>query len=183
VELGEVCEIKSGGTPSKNCADYWDGNIAWYSSGELNSVYTVESVKKIKEEGLKNSNASLFPKGSLLIGMYDTAAFKMSLLDREAAFNQAICGVKPNEIINLYFLYLYFLSKKHDYLNDRIGVRQRNLSKGYIEKLLVPVPSVEIQNTIVDNIRFEYEIVIRNKELIKIFEAKIKSKIASVWGQ
>lgn len=60
--------------------------------------------------------------------MYDTAALKMSLLDRIAAFNQAIAGVKPNKQIDLVFILHAINSVKPDILSLRRGVRQKNLS-------------------------------------------------------
>ncbi len=138
VELGDVCEIKAGGTPLRSTREFWDGDIPWYSSGELNATYTENPNEYITKEGLKGSNATLFPKGSLLIGMYDTAAFKMSILDRDATFNQAVCGVKPNDEMDPYFLMLFFMMNKEEYLRHRVGVRQRNLNKGFISEIKVP---------------------------------------------
>lgn len=90
-KLGDICEMAPGGTPLKSIKEYWlDGKVSWYSSGELNELYTSAPRKCITHKGLGNSNTKLFPKGSLLIGIYDTAALKMSILDRQAAFNQAI---------------------------------------------------------------------------------------------
>lgn len=182
VELGEICEVKAGGTPSRTNSKYWDGNIPWYSSGELNSTCTIEPDEKITEFGLQNSNASIFPKGSLLVGMYDTAAFKMSILDRNATFNQAVCGIKPNNQIDLNFLMLFFLMNKEYYLKHRIGVRQRNLNKRFISDIKIPKISLEIQHRIVAQIEKEQELVSANKQLIVIFEQKIKDRIARVWG-
>ena len=183
VELGEVCEIQSGGTPSKDVNEYWDnGNIPWYTSGEFNDFYTEDSKSKISMIGLQNSSAKISPKGSLLIGMYDTAAFKMSLLDRDASFNQAITGVKPNKKLNLMFLQIYFMQNRDVYLNSRVGARQRNLSKGFISELKVPLPPLSVQQIIVEHINEEYAIINQNKRLIEIFEQKIKDKIAEVWG-
>lgn len=184
VELGQVCEVQSGGTPLKDVNEYWEnGNINWYSSGELNDLYTTEPKCMITEAGLKNSSAKLFPKGSLLIGMYDTAAFKMSILDREAAFNQAISAIKPNEKIKMEFLYLYFMQNREMYLNSRVGARQRNLNKGFINSLNIPFIKVEEQIKIVEKVREEMVIVEQNKRLIEIFEQKIKDRVAEVWGE
>jgi type I restriction enzyme M protein len=182
VELGELCEIKAGGTPLKSNRDFWNGNIPWYSSGELNEIYTKDPEEYITKEGLKKSNATLFPKGSLLIGMYDTAAFKMSILDREATFNQAVCGVKPNTNIDMYFLMLFFIMNKEEYLRHRVGVRQRNLNKGFISEIKIPRMSLKTQRKIVAQIEQEQALVNANKQLITIFEQKIKDRIAKVWG-
>ena len=182
--LGDICEVQSGGTPLKNKKEYWSGgSINWYSSGELNDIYTSESNGKITPLGLKNSNAKLFPKGSLLVGMYDTAAFKMSILDREATFNQAISGIKPNNKINMYFLYLYFTANRDSYMKQRSGVRQQNLNKGFICDIEVPVPSLEEQKDIVSKVENERIIIEECRKLIKLHQEKINTKIQSIWGE
>ena len=126
--LGSLSEVQSGGTPLRSQSEYWGGEIAWYSSGELNGLSTTTPQRNITEKGLGNSNAKLFPKGYLLIGMDDTTALKMSILERKAAFNQAIAGVKPNERIDLIFILHAINFVKPEILSLRRGVRQKNLS-------------------------------------------------------
>lgn len=182
--LGDICEVQSGGTPLKNQKEYWtNGSINWYSSGELNEIYTNESNEKITPLGLENSNAKLFPKGSLLVGMYDTAAFKMSILDREAAFNQAISGIKPNNKVDMYFLYLYFTANRELYMKQRAGVRQQNLNKGFICNINIPIPPIEKQKEIVSKVEEERIIIEECKKLIELHQNKINSKIKSIWGE
>ncbi len=147
--LGEIAEVQSGGTPLKSRNEYWFGDIPWYSSGELNETFTKAPKELITPKGLEESNAKLFPKGSLLIGMYDTAALKMSILDRDAAFNQAIAGVKPNEKINLKFILYAVNSRKFEILNQRRGVRQKNLSLAKIKNIALPIPPLPEQKQIV----------------------------------
>lgn len=150
--LGDLTEVQSGGTPLKSKKEYWDGEIAWYSSGELNELHTKEPANQITELGLNNSNAKLFPSGSLLIGMYDTAALKMSILDRDAAFNQAIAGAKPNSDIDLIFIRYAINAEKPEILSQRRGVRQKNLSLGKIKDIVIPMPDITKQRNIVDEL-------------------------------
>lgn len=159
VKLGDVCEIQSGGTPSRNNEKFWSGSIPWYSSGELNNFYTIDSKEFITNEGLTKSNAKVFPKNYLLIGMYDTAAFKMSILDRDAAFNQAICGVKENEKVNFKFIYLYFSFMRDEYLKSRSGARQKNLSKSFIEETEIPNISTDKQQEIANYLTEKFKTV------------------------
>jgi type I restriction enzyme S subunit len=147
--LGEIAEVQSGGTPLKSRNEYWFGDIPWYSSGELNETFTKAPKELITPKGLEESNAKLFPKGSLLIGMYDTAALKMSILDRDAAFNQAISGVKTNEKIDLKFILYAVNSRKFEILNQRRGVRQKNLSLAKIKNIALPIPPLPEQKRIV----------------------------------
>ena len=156
--LGDIAEVQSGGTPLVSTKEFWGGDIAWYSSGELNDVETVQSERFITEAGLAGSNAKLFPKGSLLIGMYDTAALKMSILDRAAAFNQAIAGVRPNQNLEMEFLFHAISVQKPALLSLRRGVRQKNLSLGKIKEIVVPVPSIEAQRCIIGRLNAAQEL-------------------------
>jgi type I restriction enzyme S subunit len=140
-KLGEVADVQSGGTPLVSRKEYWNGKIPWYSSGELNGLLTTDPERHVTTAGLESSNAKLFPTGSLLIGMYDTAALKMSILDRDGTFNQAIAGVRPNDAIEMQFLFYAINAAKARLLLERRGVRQKNLSLGKIKDITIPVPN------------------------------------------
>lgn len=159
--LGDVSEVQSGGTPTVSNKEYWNGKIPWYSSGELNKTLTVDPERHISSVGLSSSNAKLFPKGSLLIGMYDTAALKMSILDRDGAFNQAIAGVKPNNHIEVEFILHAINAVKPRLLLERRGVRQKNLSLGKIKNISIPMPNPNVQRSVVAMLR-EYSNEIDN---------------------
>ena len=148
-KLGVIADVQSGGTPAISNKQLWDGGIPWYSSGELNNTFTTDPARTVSAAGLEKSNAKLFPAGSLLIGMYDTAAMKMSILDRDGAFNQAIAGVKPNDQINIRFIFYALNSIKEELLGQRRGVRQKNLSLGKVRDFLFPFPSLKDQQRIV----------------------------------
>ena len=168
--LGEVAEVQSGGTPSVPEKTYWGGNIPWYSSGELNEIHTTDPERKITEAGLNNSNAKLFPKGALLIGMYDTAALKMSILDRDGTFNQAIAGVKPNERVEVEFILHAINAVKPRLLLERRGVRQKNLSLGKIKEIKIPIPLPTMQRAVVMSLR---NVVAETQRLARIYERKL----------
>ena len=71
VKLGEVCNMKSGGTPSRKKLSFFGGNIKWCKISDIENatkgiVYDTE--EKITEEGLSDINGRIFPKGTLLFG-------------------------------------------------------------------------------------------------------------------
>ncbi|MBC7391628.1 MAG: restriction endonuclease subunit S [Opitutaceae bacterium] len=168
--LGEIAQVKSGGTPSRSKKEYWEGDIAWYSSGELNNLYTTEPERYINELAINNSNSKLFPKGSLLIGMYDTAALKMSILDRDGTFNQAIAGVKPNEKIDLYFILHSINAIKPELLSMRRGVRQKNLSLEKIKNIPIFLPPLTEQKALVQKLKV---LSTQTKKLEAIYQKKL----------
>ena len=138
IALSELGNWNSGGTPPRSNTAYFKGDIDWYSAGELNTLYLEGSVEKITREALENSAAKLFPAGSMLVGMYDTAAFKMGILKRDSASNQACACVEPNDRVEIIWLYYVLQIMKPHFLEQRRGIRQKNLNLGMIRSFQVP---------------------------------------------
>lgn len=130
----------SGGTPSRSVSGYFEGEINWFSARELNHRYLNESVEKITDAALSKSAAKIFPAGSMLVGMYDTAAFKISILNVASASNQACANIIPNEKIDIEWFFSFIEFSKETYLRQRRGVRQQNLNLGMIKDFDLPLP-------------------------------------------
>ena len=145
VRIGEIGALTSGGTPSRAKPEYFEGDIRWYSAGELNSLYLPDSVEHISERALQQSSAKLFNKGTLMIGMYDTAAFKMGILTEDSSSNQACANLNPKQGHNIVWLYYLFDIMKPIFLQERQGVRQKNLSLSKIKEFEVPFAPFELQ--------------------------------------
>jgi len=162
-QLQEVGTWQSGGTPSRTKKEYFMGDIDWYSAGELNQLYLEESTEKITQQAIQESSAKLFNKGSMLVGMYDTAAFKMGILKKDSASNQACANIMPNASINIVWLYYNLLHMKKYFLSNRRGIRQKNLNLGMIKEFIIPVPPIELQDQFaqfvqqVDKLKFGME--------------------------
>ena len=145
VKIGEIGALTSGGTPSRAKPENFEGDIRWYSAGELNSLYLPDSVEHISEMALQQSSAKLFNKGTLMIGMYDTAAFKMGILTEDSSSNQACANLNPKQGYNIVWLYYLFDIMKPIFLQERQGVRQKNLSLSKIKEFEVPFAPFELQ--------------------------------------
>lgn len=150
VELQQLGSWGSGGTPSRKNDEYFKGNIDWYSAGELNSQYLKKSKEKITQQAIENSATQLLPSGSLLVGMYDTAAFKMGVVTKESSCNQACAFLIPNYSVNVVWLYHELSLMKPYFLQQRHGVRQKNLNLGMIKKFMVPIVDINDQNVFVN---------------------------------
>jgi type I restriction enzyme M protein len=183
VKLGEVCETSSGGTPLKNKAEYFGGNIPWLKSGEVAQGFITSVEETITELGLKNSSAKLFPKDTVLVAMYGATAGKVGLLRIESTTNQAVCGILPNDRFIPEFLYYYLLSQTDYLISQSTGGAQPNISQAIIRKLKIPLPPIETQQQIVDTILQEQSYINSTKHLTKMFEQKIRDRIAKVWGE
>ena len=71
VPLGSLANISAGGTPNRKKPNYWQkGGIPWVTTSEVDYSVITSTKEQISEEGLKNSAAKIFPKGTLLIALY-----------------------------------------------------------------------------------------------------------------
>lgn len=139
ISLGKLGKWSSGGTPTRTISEYFCGDIDWYSAGELNSLYLDSAVEKITQKAIDKSAAKLFGEGSMLVGMYDTAAFKMGILKKPSASNQACACIEPNERVNIVWLYHTLQLMKDRFLKQRRGVRQKNLNLGMMKSFDIPL--------------------------------------------
>lgn len=62
------------------------------------------------------------------------------------------------------------------------GVAMPAISFGFLSEIKIPIPPCEKQAQIVERIEQEQALVNANKQLIALFEQKIKDKINEVWG-
>lgn len=152
-KLGDLGKWQSGGTPSRSITAYYDGKIPWLSSGELNEMYISDSKEHITEKALKESSTKLVPKGSLLLGMYDTAALKSTINTIDLACNQAIAfGVLDPELINIVYAYYIIQIGKDHYKRLQRGARQQNLNLSLVKAIKILYPPLELQNEFADKI-------------------------------
>lgn len=121
VKLSNVCNISSGGTPSRTNPEYFKGAIPWAKISDIeNAVNGVvhDTEEHISSDGLKSIRGKLFPKGTLLFAIYGSIG-KVGICGRELSTNQAILGIRPkreNEI-DLGYLKTWFVSNKQRLIN------------------------------------------------------------------
>jgi type I restriction enzyme S subunit len=196
-KLGEVCNTTSGGTPSRQMASYFNGNIPWVKSGELDKGLILDTEEKISEDAIKNSSAKILPKGTLLIALYGATIGKLAFLGIEAATNQAVCGIYKNEIIDSNFLYYFLYYKKNSLVKQGIGGAQPNISQGILKNLDLPIPPLPEQQAIVAKIEelfselengkqqlltAQQQLKVYRQSLLKwAFEGKVKTKIGELF--
>lgn len=148
--LGKVCKTTSGGTPSRNRPDYFEGNIPWLKSGELNDRLITDSEEHITEEALQNSSAKIFPKGTLLIALYGATVGKTGILGIDSSTNQAIGALFPqHNILERGYLHWFLKYKRSDFLKESFGGAQPNISQRLLIKTNIPLPPLPVQRRIV----------------------------------
>lgn len=183
--LGEIFRTTSGGTPDKANTSFWNGNIIWYKSGELNDNLFLDklSSERITKLGLENSSATIFPKGTLLIAMYGATAGKLAILQTDAATNQAICGFYNNRLVNTEFLFYYLLSQRSKMISESWGMSQPNISQTYLKDFPFPITTLEEQNVIVNQIKKHFSLFAEIENQISESERTSEELLKAIVGE
>ncbi|KAB2869467.1 MAG: hypothetical protein F9K37_07975, partial [Bacteroidales bacterium] len=106
--------------------------------------------------------------------------------DKEFVVLSSLAIVRPN-LKKVSEKYLYFLMSTDFFINKAIdnktGVAIKRIVLKTLKTIQIPLPDFKTQLQIVSQIEKEQELVNANKQLIEIFEQKIKDRIARVWGE
>jgi type I restriction enzyme M protein len=175
VEIGDVCITSSGGTPLReNTAYYEGGKIPWLRSGEVAQGEVFHSELFITEEGLKNSSAKIFPINTVLVAMYGATAGEIGILRVEAATNQAVCGISPDERLTPDFLFWVLKFNKPALIRLAGGGAQPNISQKIIREFKIPLPPLNIQQEIVSEIEGYQKIIDGARQVVSNYKPQIK---------
>ena len=135
VTLSDVGTFFSGGTPSTSIGQYYNGNIPFIKSGEINADNTEQF---ISEEGLRNSSAKMVEIGDLIYALYGATSGEVGISKIKGAINQAVLCIRTN--LNSIFLLNFLMFKKEEILRTYLQGGQGNLSAEIIKSLKIPVP-------------------------------------------
>ena len=148
--VSEYCkETKSGATPSRDIPEYWEnGTIPWLKSGEVHNGITIETEEFITELAVDNSSTKVLPSGTVLMAMYGVTAGEVGYLSIPSTTNQAVCGMVCHSEVESAYLFFALLQNQQEASRLSNGGAQDNLSKGFIDNILVVVPSKDILSSL-----------------------------------
>ncbi|MGU9116815.1 restriction endonuclease subunit S [Clostridium perfringens] len=181
-KLGDLCEIRAGGTPSRSKSEYWDnGDIPWIKIGDINNKYVKNASEYITVDGLNNSSAKLFKKGTILYTIFATVG-EVAILDFDATTNQAIVGLNHNEKIDTNYLYYFLKSQKDKISNISRGVAQNNINMSILKDIKVPIPDKTVQLKISEVLDNAQGLIDKRKKQIEELDLLVKSKFIEMFG-
>jgi hypothetical protein len=181
VKLGEIAEIQSGGTPSSEMSDYWDGNIYWATLVDTKNKFLTDTQRKITEKGLKNSSAKLLPINTIIFSSRATIG-DVTIAKVETATNQGYKNFICNDQIEYEYLYYILKYYANEISSLASGMTFKEISKTVISDFKIPLPLKNIQNKIVDECKaIDNEVEITHSEIEttkRIIEDAVKSVFA-----
>ena len=152
--LGNLTKWSSGGTPSKENPNFWEGDIPWISASTMRGLYYSDSEVRITSEGLKNGS-KLAEKGDLLLLVRGSMLFNkipVGIAECDLAFNQDVKSLKPNPELNASYLLQWFQASEHKLLSMVVGtgIGAGKLETSDVQSIDFLLPSKKEQQKIAD---------------------------------
>lgn len=153
--IGEVCDLLTGGTPSKAKPEYFGGSIKWLVSGDVHQGEILDCEGRITEAGLQNSNARYLPVDSVLIALAGQGKTRgtVALLRTKATCNQSLICISPKDRQRLLpeFIYVNLHGRYEEIrrMTGDSGDERRGLNMRLVSRIEIPIPPIPEQRRIV----------------------------------
>jgi type I restriction enzyme S subunit len=148
--LGEIFEVVGGGTPSKQEASYYGGDVPWATIRDMHSGYLSSTEHSITKLGLQNSSSKLIPAGEVIMASR-VGLGKSSILMQDTAINQDIRALIPRnrDSIDRKFLLYWLQSMADEIVAAGTGATVQGVTLPFIKGLPFPDTSIGEQKRIV----------------------------------
>ncbi|MBK6584760.1 MAG: restriction endonuclease subunit S [Gammaproteobacteria bacterium] len=148
--LGDVCEVIGGGTPSKDNPAYYLGEIPWATVRDMRQEVITETECQITKEAVKSSATNIIPSGNVVIATR-VGLGKVCLLGQDTAINQDLRGIIPRNpnVLLVRFLFWWFKSIADVIVAEGTGATVQGVKLPFVKSLPLPVPPLSEQHRIV----------------------------------
>lgn len=186
VKLGDICNIQSGGTPSRGKSEFWEGGcIPWVKISDMHGKFLSQTEEYITDAGLAASSAKMFSRGTILYTIFATLG-ETCILNIDATTNQAIAGISVKHEfaaeIAVEYLYYFLMSIKEHIMRVGRGVAQNNINLRILRNVNIVLPSLERQNEIVRRLSdVESILSLRQRQAEKLDEL-VKARFVEMFG-
>lgn len=144
-------KISSGGTPKTGTKEFYDnGNIPWLRTQEVNFGEIWDTGVKITDEAVKNSSAKWIPENCVIVAMYGATVGKIGINKIPLTTNQACCNIELDETKANYRYVFHYLMSQYNYIRSLGTGSQTNINAQIVKSLEIPIPSLEIQQKVVE---------------------------------
>lgn len=179
VELGDIVDIVTGGTPSTKNEQYWaNGIYEWFTPSDitsLNDIYIGSTSKKISVTGLANSGAKLIPANSVIMTSRATLA-EVGINEKEVTTNQGILSLIPNtDYISSIQLYFWIKHNADMIKSIANGSTFKEVYKKDLGKLRIVLSKEkrEVFEAKIQHILNYYRSIVTENEIIKDLRLKL----------
>lgn len=159
-QIRDFAVISSGSTPNRGNPAYWNGDIPWVTTGELEGGYITKTAENITMQALSETSLRVYPVGTLLMAMYGQGKTRgtVAKLGIEATVNQACAAISLKEG-NPEFIF-HALQNAYDDIRKLSNTgNQENLNADIIKTFSVMFPPIAEQTKIAEILTAQDKII------------------------
>ncbi len=179
-ELGEICEIYNGSTPSRTEKSYWEsGDIPWFTVNDIRNQGRIicDTEQRITRKALTETSVKLLPPNTVLLcctaSVGEYALTKISL-----ATNQQFNGlvVKQEYKDKVLPEFLFYMSQNFEQELYRLAGQTsfKFVSVKNVKQIKIPIPPISIQEEIIGEIEQYQKIIDGARQIVDNYKPTIK---------
>ena len=170
--LGEIANIRSGGTPSTLQPQFWDGDVLWCTPTDITALnghkYLNTTNRTISQQGLKSSSAELIPANSITMTSRATIG-ECAINQVPVTTNQGFKNFVPHETTDTEFLYYLLVTQRQGFISLCGGSTFLEIGKGQLASYEARLPATKTEQTAIAAIlsEMDVEITLLEEKLVK----------------
>ncbi len=185
IQLGDIGVFRSGGTPSRNRKEYWNGKYPWISSTALDSIHIDDKNASawITEEGLQKSATKLIKENSIMVGIR-VGVGKCSINTVPMCTSQDVVSVEniDAEKYDLPYLIALINSKRNYFERIKRGATIQGITTKVIKEIEVPDITKTEQQNIANTIKSINNLKKRYQQQPANLDTLVKSRFIEMFG-
>ena len=185
ISLKNICSFQSGGTPSKQNSDYFNGNIPWITTVALNGriIDQNSAVDWITEKAIQESAAKIVPAGSIMVGTR-VGVGKVAINAVPMSTSQdiiSLVGIDGSKWNKEYLC--KFLQSKESFLKSQSrGATIKGIKIDALAALEVPGLPLSEQEKIVSVLNHTLDIIEQRKAQLAALDELVKARFVEMFG-
>ncbi|MHC5177471.1 restriction endonuclease subunit S [Serratia rhizosphaerae] len=183
ISLGELVDIKGGGTPDKSNAEYWNGEIPWASVKDFKKNIIDSTLDSITPLGVKNSATSIIPAGNIIIPTR-MALGKVAINAIDIAINQDLKAlfIKDYNVVDRNYLFRWLESQSSLIASEGKGATVKGITLPFLKGLNVPIPPLNEQKRIAAILDKADDIRQKREQAIKLADDFLRATFLNMFG-
>ena len=179
-DVGYICDVIGGGTPSTKKAEFWGGAIHWITSADIYGINDIRPRRSISSLGISASATNMVPTGSIIV-VTRVGLGKVAIVKEPLCFSQDSQGLVfgGDQLYDMFLTY-YLSEAVQRFRYEGRGTTISGVTKRQLRELPVLLPPLAEQRRIVAEIEKQFTRIDASVDALERAQANLKRYRASV---